>query len=186
MSGGTNQQGTPPDGGAELTEAATLRQQLGEATRQLAEAQLKLAAVGDNSVKLAEAERGLNEARQENLRLRADSAARDRATTTLAESTLPEVAYPRVIAAVTGDNVPLTEAGGLDEAKLTENITKAIERERVYLASFAEAAGLGSVRGLGDTGGDSLDVEGELASIFKGSAIGMSESSAATAAKGRA
>lgn len=175
MSGGT--------GAAELSETERLRTELDDTKARLAEAELKVATFGDNAKQLAEAEQRNEVLQRENLKLKANDAARAKAAETLAESTLPETAHERVLAAVTGDNVPLNDAGSLDEAKLVTSIKSAIESERKYLARFAEEAGLGSVRGLGESSGDHIDVEGELAAIFQES--GMSASAATIAAKGR-
>lgn len=175
MSGGT--------GAAELSETERLRTELDDTKARLAEAELKVATFGDNAKQLAEAEQRNEVLQRENLKLKANDAARAKAAETLAESTLPETAHERVLAAVTGDNVPLNDAGSLDEAKLVTSIKSAIESERKYLARFAEEAGLGSVRGLGESSGDHIDVEGELAAIFQES--GMSASAANIAAKGR-
>lgn len=186
MSGST-QPGTPPSGGApdttEVSEAAALRTELAETKAKLAEAELTIAKHGENERELAETKTQLEEARKENLRLRANDAARTKAESTLAESTLPKVAHARVIEAVTGDNVPLNEDGALDEAALVKNIKAAIEDQRSYLAAFAEEAGVGQVRGLGGSDEPQVDVESELGEVFK--TIGMSENAAGFAAKGR-
>ncbi|WP_242892451.1 hypothetical protein [Actinomadura litoris] len=183
---GSAQPGTPPSGAqtTEVSEAATLRTELAETKRLLADAELKITQHGDNDRELAETKTKLAEADRKILRLEANSAARDKAVETLAESTLPDVAHARVIASVTGDNVPLTDEGALDEAALVKNIKAAIDTERSYLTSFAESAGIGQVRGLGGGTEPQVDVEGELGRVFAN--LDMSESAAKTAAKGRA
>jgi hypothetical protein len=185
MTESTTVQGAPPSGGAQTTEVSesALRTELAETKAKLAEAELTIAKHGENERELAETKTQLDEARKENLRLRANDAARTKATATLAESTLPKVAHARVIEAVTGDNVPLNDEGSLDEAALVKNIRTAIEDQRSYLTAFAEEAGVGQVRGLGGGDEPQVNVEGELAEVFQ--TIGMSESAATTAAKGR-
>lgn len=192
MSGST-QPGTPPSGApdkTEVSEAAQVRTELAEArtelaeTKQkLAEAELTIAKHGENERELAETKDQLEEARKENLRLRANDAARTKASATLSESTLPKVAHARVIEAVTGDNVPLNEEGALDEAALVKNIRSAIEDQRSYLTAFAEEAGVGQVRGLGGGDEPQIDVEKELGEVFE--SLDMSRNAAQVAAKGR-
>ena len=184
MSGST-QPGTPPSGGAptEVSEAAQLRTDLAETKQRLAEAELEIAKLGDQSRELTEARRDLDEARRENRRLRANDAARTKATDALAEATLPEVAHAKVIEAVTGPNVPLNDDGALDEAALVKSIKAAIDRERDYLSRFAESAGMGRVTGLGGATEPPVDTQKELGAVF--ASLGMSESAAAVAAKGR-
>lgn len=184
MSGTT---GAPNGGATDLSEADRLRSENTDLKSQLAEAQLKAAQLGDNARELEETKKSLEESRRENLRLRANDAARTKAVEALTSSTLPETARPRVIAAVTGDHVPLNEAGSLDEAKLVEGIKAAIETERRYLARFAEEAGLGSVRGLGTSGDPNAmseaDLETGLTDVF--TSIGLPSEQAKLAAKGR-
>jgi hypothetical protein len=182
MTGGTIQQGAPTGGPIELNEAE-LRTSLAETKQKLAEAELEIAKLGDQSRQLAEAKTKLAEAERTNLRLIANNSARDKAVETLAESTLPEVAHAKVIESVTGVNVPLNDEGALDEAALVKNIKAAIESERAYLTRFAEAAGIGQVRGLGGGSEPHVNVESELGDVFK--SLGMSESAVTVAAKGR-
>jgi hypothetical protein len=182
MTGGTIQQGAPNGGPIELSEAE-LRTSLAETKQRLAEAELEIAKLGDQSRQLAEAKTKLAEAERTNLRLIANNSARDKAVETLAESTLPEVAHAKVIESVTGANVPLNEDGALDEAALVKTIKAAIERERDYLSKFAEAAGIGQVRGLGGGSEPHVNLESELGDVFK--SLGMNESAASVAAKGR-
>lgn len=187
MSGSTGQ-GAPPQGGAtQLTEAEVLRTENTDLKAKLAEAQLQAAQLGDNARELTETKASLEEAKRENLRLRANDAARAKAITTLAESTLPETAHERVIESVTGDQVPLNDEGALDEAKLTEAIRGAIERERRYLARFAEEQGLGTVRGLGSSGNPDEISEADLTASLKDvfTTLGMPDTVADLAAKGR-
>ncbi|MDF5758604.1 hypothetical protein [Spongiactinospora sp. TRM90649] len=178
-----------PTGGptTEISEADRLRTELAETRQKLAEAELRIAQLGDQGRDLEDTKRSLEEARRENLKLRANDAARAKATATLASSTLPQTAHARVVEAVTGDNVPLGEDGALDEAKLTESIKGAIEAERRYLARFAEEAGIGSVRGLGSSGDPNEMTESDLQSGLKDvfGRLGMDATTADLAAKGR-
>lgn len=186
-------EGTSPSGGAqgtEVSEAAQVRtelaetkQQLAETKQKLAEAELTIAKHGENEKELTDTKDKLEEAKRENLRLRANNTARDKAAETLTESTLPKVAHAKVIASVTGDNVPLNDEGALDEAALVKNIKAAIEAERAYLTQFAESEGIGQVRGLGGSADPQVDVETTLRGVF--AELGMSESAANFAAKGR-
>ncbi|MFC5744820.1 hypothetical protein [Actinomadura rugatobispora] len=177
--------GTSPSGGAptDVSEAATLRTELAETKQRLAEAELEIAKLGDQSRELEEAKRDLAESKRENLRLRANDAARDKAIESLKESTLPKVAHAKVIASVTGPNVPLNEDGALDEAALVKNIKAAIQEQRDYLTAFAEESGMGQVRGLGGSAEPQVDTEKELGEVF--ASLGMTESAASAAAKGR-
>lgn len=184
MSGTT---GAPNGGATDLSEADRLRTENTDLKAKLAEAELKAAQLGDNARELAETKKSLEEARRENLRLRANDSARAKAVEALASSTLPETAHERVIESVTGSRVPLNDEGSLDEAKLVEGIKAAIETERRYLARFAEEAGLGSVRGLGTSGDPNAmteaDLETGLADVF--TSIGLPSEQVKLAAKGR-
>ena len=186
---GTNAPGTQPPTPTEPAELVEARRDLTTVREQLAEARQQLATIGENAQRTATAERQLAEARSENQRLRGVIAARAALDKALAESGLPEVAWPRVTATVIGADgagIPLTEAGAVDEDKLGAAITAAIGTEKSYIAGLAEAAGTGVPRGLGatdDTALSEADLEKELAESFRG--LGMSESAATVAAKGR-
>ncbi|MEU8199282.1 hypothetical protein AB0C10_36405 [Microbispora amethystogenes] len=186
MSGSTGT-GAPNGGPTEISEADRLRAENTKLKEDLAEAKLTAAQLGDNARELEETKKSLEESRREVLRLKANDAARDKALQTLASSTLPQVAHAEVVEAVTGDNVPLNDEGALDEAKLTERIRAAIEKERRYLAKFAESQGMGSVRGLGSSGDPNEMTEADLNAGLKDvfTRLGMDESAADLAAKGR-
>lgn len=181
---------TKPDGGTtEVTESA-IQSELAESRRQLAEARLQLATIGENAQRatLAEAER--DRLKADNDRLRALVSAQDRLRHTLAESGLPEVCHSRVMSVVCGiegSSIPLTEAGRVDDERFTGSIAAAIQAEKVYIAGLAESAGTGVPRGLGgsDTAVDLSEaaLSDELESVFSG--IGLSADVAKTAAKGR-
>lgn len=167
-----------------LNESDRLRADNDTLRTRLAEANLKITELTEGVQDLADTKTALDEAHRANFRLLADKAAREKALTVLAKSTLPEVAHERVVESVTGDHVPLDKDGKLDETVLAESIKKAIETERRYLARFAEAEGIGTVRGLGSVDGtDTVDVEAQLGAVFTN--IGMSEGAAKAAAKGR-
>lgn len=73
--------------------------------------------------------------------------------------------------------------GALNEAALIERVQDAARVEKAYLAS---ASGSGRIVGMGGAARKELteaDVQQELASVF--STIGLSESGAALAARGR-
>lgn len=176
-----------PGGATDLSEADRLRDENTQLKADLAEAKLTAAKLGDNARELADTKASLEESRREVLRLKANDAARAKAIEALTTSTLPEVAHPEVIEAVTGNHVPLNDDGALDEAKLTESIRAAIEKQRRYLARFAESQGMGTVRGLGSSGNpDELseaDFESGLKNVFTD--LGLPDSVADIAAKGR-
>ncbi|MFI6296848.1 hypothetical protein ACIBEJ_35025 [Nonomuraea sp. NPDC050790] len=190
MSEGTDKQGTPPDGGTTEVAESAAHAELAEARRQLAEARLQIVTIGENAQRatLAEAERDRYKA--DNDRLRAVIHAQDRLRTTLAESGLPDVSHARVTAVVCGvegSNIPLNEAGKVDEESFTSGIAAAIQAEKTYIAGLAEAAGTGIPRGLG--GGSESEVlsesalNDEMERVF--SSIGMPADVAKAAATGR-
>lgn len=184
---GTNT-GAPNGGGTDkptnITEAdvASLR-------RQLAEAEERLQVRSDAAVRLEEAERDNARLRDEVARFRALESARSTVAAALAESGLPETAFPRVTAAVVGHEgatLPMTEAGAVDGDKLKAAIEAAIKAEKTYVAGLLEAAGVGAVRGLGesaDGGYSDEDADKELAEAMKG--LGMSETATKIAVTGR-
>ena len=79
-------------------------------------------------------------------------------------------------------NLPLKD-GALDEAALIERVQDAARVEKAYLAA---TTGSGRITGMGGTARQELteaDVQQELAGVF--GTIGLSESGAALAARGR-
>ena len=68
------------------------------------------------------------------------------ATRVLAGITLPEPSKQRVIEAVLAGSLPLTEAGEVDEAKLTPLVEAAAKKEGAYVAQLT---GSGRVLGMG-------------------------------------
>jgi len=188
MSGTT--QGAAPNAPSTTTTPTTgpedANAQLTEARSEIGRLQLQIAQLGDNATELTEAKGQLAEAKREIARLKANDAARKTAIETLGKSTLPEVAHAEVIEAVTGANVPLTEAGELDGEKLTANLKAAIEKERLYLAKFAESQGMGQIKGLGTSSDGELSeaaFEQGMAKVF--AELGMDEKTAKLAAEGR-
>jgi hypothetical protein len=187
----TGQNSTPAAGGPDTTPTPTTATEaqlaLARSERDAAESRAQALAAAQRQREAAEAReaQALAEVRQ----LRADNTAREQITTALDESNVPAhvrpLLVPRISDRVIG-RVPLTESGEVDGDALTAQITAAIEAESTYAAALLEAQGVGSVRGLGSTGtqGPSeADLEKQLAGAF--SSLGLSESAATRAAKGR-
>jgi len=100
-------------------------------------------------------------------------------------TTLPDVTKARLIKDL-AKNPPMKE-GALDKEVFAERIQEAVKAEVKYLE---QVAGIGSIRGLGESQGNEHDEEGDekkveesLAESF--SALGLSETRAKIAAKGR-
>jgi hypothetical protein len=192
---GTDTTGTPaPEGGgAPIPTSPELAEAQNRATdleRALAEARGQVQQLSDNAVRADRAERALTEARAETARLRAAEVARTATMRALAESGLPEATWPRVTTVVLGHEgraVPLTETGAADTDKLDAAITAAVDSEKSYIAALAEAAGTGIPRGLGTAPADGelteAEFESRLAAQF--GSLGLNESAAKIAAKGR-
>lgn len=184
VSGSTEKQ-TPPDREAatEVTESARekdLAVKLAEAQKELAEARQ---ATADE---LAGLKARLDESDAEKLRLTNDKAARAAVTEALKNAGLHEASHARVVESVCRD-LPTAESGALDTVKLGESIKATIDAESAYVATLAEAAGFGAVRGLGEStsrDADAGDIDKQLAEAFAG--IGLDEEAALTAAHGRA
>lgn len=184
--------GKPPAeaGQAEVTEAATVTDpQVAALQEQLAEARSRANVLGEAQQAQRLAEARAEQAVAESRSLRANDTARTVIASKLTESAIDHAIrplfLPRVNAAVLG-RVPLTEAGDVDGDKLDATVLAAIEAERVYAAQILEAAGQGTVAGLGSTGIKPIteaDLTAGLASMF--TAIGMDDKTAAIAAKGR-
>ncbi|MGH3375992.1 MAG: hypothetical protein ACRDP6_14735 [Actinoallomurus sp.] len=187
-----------PAGGATDTGTGTKPADIAEAENrvkaletQLAEAREQLERRSDHAVRAEEALKEANRLREENHRFRALESARSTVAAALAESGLPETAFARVTATVVGHEgsaIPLGEAGAINSDKLKTAIESAIKAEKSYVAGLLEAAGVGTVRGLGaSTGKDGelseADLEKGLTGVF--SSIGMDDTVAALAAKGR-
>lgn len=168
-----------------LAEAIADKNAHDQTKQKLAEAEAKVtesAAVAD---RVTELETRLAESAARNQRLENDRAARAQVAEALKTSGLPEFAHGRLTESVCRD-LPTTD-GALDTTKLTEAITAAIDGEKAYVASIAEAAGAGSVRGLGGAPAPQemteADFDAELKESFIG--IGMSPEAAQRAALGR-
>lgn len=173
-----NQTGQAPAaaGTVVLGEAARLSELLAESRTNLAEANAardKAEARADKAEKratLVEAQRG------------AETKVRE----ALGKSDLKEAAWGDVVARVC-DSLTLTEAGRVDEAKLTTAIEAEIQAERTKVARLMEAYGVGSVTGLGGTSAkdqfSEADLEKGLTDVF--ASIGLNEADAKIAAKGR-
>lgn len=93
---------------------------------------------------------------------------------------------PRVSASVVAD-VPLTEAGVVDEEKLCTRISEAIAREATHVAEVLEQYGIGVPRGLGVTEPTAPQTDEQyttaLTEAFR--SFGLGADAAAIAAAGR-
>jgi len=112
--------------------------------------------------------------------------ARDVVTETLADAWLPPLAIRRITAdLLEDDRLPLVN-DTLDEAALRDRATRARDAAEAEHAESLQAQGLGRPRGLGGTaqaGGEQINLEERLGGAFR--ELGMSESAADLAAKGR-
>lgn len=106
------------------------------------------------------------------LKARESAITHARARVVAANATLPTPVVDRIVAESTR-TVPLTDAGALDTTALDTAVDAARTAEESYLAGLAEAAGGGSVFGMGgDTGGDTpseiseSDIDNVVAGAF--------------------
>jgi DNA-binding TFAR19-related protein (PDSD5 family) len=189
MTGSTNKEQAPPDRGTDVTESARERElttQLAEATQAAETAQAALTeAHAATAARVAALEATLAEAAKQTQRLENDRQARAAVAEALTTSGLHTVSHGRVTESICRD-LPTTDDGNLDTARLGEAIKRAITDEATYVATLAEATGAGMPRGLGATDSRELseaDIDKELAGVFAG--MGMAESAAVTAAQGR-
>lgn len=144
--------GSPPDTTTNPEEEGIMPEPTEQQLREAAEARTKAETERDTALKeAADAKGQAAESARVLARYRATDAARPIAATLLAESDLPAAAQQRVLAGVTGDRVPLTEALALDEPAFRTRIQAEIAAEGAYLAQLREAAGEGQVRGAGST-----------------------------------
>ncbi|RSN12817.1 hypothetical protein DMB42_11605 [Nonomuraea sp. WAC 01424] len=116
-----------------------------EEARKTLEAE-KAQALQEAAAAKAEAEKALKEA----ARLRAAEAARPIAVQMVTQADMPAAARVRVLDEALRQ-VPLTEDNKLDEAGFKARVDQLVTAEASYLASLAEAAGVGQVRGLGES-----------------------------------
>lgn len=119
---------------------------------QIEEARLRQLEEAAGRVQTAEADR--DAAIREVAQHRARDAAVGRARTRLAEANqqLAAATVDRIVTEATRE-VPLTDAGQLDETRFDATVDEARTREEAYLASLAETAGAGTVRGFGGSTG---------------------------------
>ncbi len=84
----------------------------------------------------------------------ARTTATERARTTVraANATLPAATVDRIVAEATRD-IPLTDAGALDETAFDAAVESARTAEETYLAGLAESTGSGGITGFGPSGG---------------------------------
>jgi hypothetical protein len=169
-----------------VTELAEAQAALQAEREKAAASEQKLTEAADVTARVATLEEKLTASEAKNLALENDRLARVKVDEALKNSGLPDISHPRVTAAVCRD-LPITDTGVLDVAKLTEAVTAAVDGEKTYLAAFAESRGAGTVTGLG--GGpepqelDEAAVDAALEKSFN--AMGLSESHAKAAASGR-
>ena len=108
-------------------------------------------------------------------------------TEALRGSGLPEATHPRVAERVLRD-LPLAESGRLDAEAFTKRIQEAINDKKAELAAVLEAAGVGRVRGLGESASteplSEADYVEQLTESFR--RLGMTAEAAKIAANGRA
>ncbi|WP_154402725.1 hypothetical protein [Nocardioides speluncae] len=125
--------------------------------------------------------------RRELAEVKARDAARDIVTAVLAESYVADETRARLAAELI-HNVPLTEAGALDENELQRLAENARDVAETETAAVLKAAGIGTPRGLGALTAPVAEAAAEKDSadlVEKFQALGLSESAAKTAAKGR-
>jgi hypothetical protein len=177
---------TPGTGPAAVTETAPTRTVLGEAERLsqlLAESRTALA---EANVRADKAEARATVAEKRATLIEAQRGAEKVTLAKLAESDLKQVSYTAVVAGVC-DSLELNEAGKVEETKLSEAIAAEILKERTRVAQLLEAHGFGTVAGLNGAGAtgelSEADFEKQLGDVLGN--IGLSESEAKTAARGR-
>jgi len=120
--------------------------------------------------------------------MQAQNRARDIIAEVLASGWIGEAQRARLTGQLLA-NVPLTEAGELDEPTLRTRVTEALEATESEAAEILQAAGYGTPRGLGAlstpaTAAATEKVSADLAESLSG-AFGLSESATKTAVKGR-
>jgi len=120
--------------------------------------------------------------------MQAQNRARDIVAEVLAGGWIGEAQRARLTGQLLA-NVPLTEAGELDEPTLRTRVTEALEATESEAAEILQAAGYGTPRGLGAlstpaTAAATEKVSADLAESLSG-AFGLSESATKTAVKGR-
>jgi len=167
--------------GALESERDTEKARAEAAAKALAEAQSK----GRPSFKVVE-EQNLT-LQQENALLRAENHARTIIADELSEAWLGDSQKLRLGAELIKD-LPLSESRELDETKLRNRCTEKINAAESEAAELLKAAGVGTPRGLGAlatpaTEAVSKQTADDLSESFK--VLGLSESAAATAVKGR-
>ncbi|MET9339267.1 hypothetical protein [Nonomuraea sp. NPDC003804] len=147
----------------------------------------KAQALQEAAAAKAEAEKALKEA----ARLRAAESARPIAVQMVTQADMPAAARVRVLDEAL-KQVPLTEDNKLDEAGFKARVDQLVTAEASYLASLAEAAGVGQVRGLGESTtsvaaeqerGNASLIASQLEEAYK--RRGMSDEAAKLAAAGR-
>lgn len=112
--------------------------------------------------------------------------ARDLVDARLSETELPELTRRRLRTSLVG-NPPVTEAGTLDEARLGEAVTAAIEEAKAELAAILEA-NTGRITGMGESNRNNTpNREAVTANLNEAlRTLGLSEAEAQHAVNGRA
>lgn len=98
-----------------------------------------------------EAERDTQKARADKAEAKIPALSKARSLVTEANKDLPSAAVDRIVNAATAD-IPLTEAGVLDEDALATAVESARKTEETYLAGLAVSAGAGVIAGFGPAG----------------------------------
>lgn len=145
---------------------------------QIEEARLRQLEEAAGRVTTLEAERDAQRQRAETAerernteRARNTAIERARTRVSAANANLHTSVVDRIVSEATRE-VPLTDQGALDESAFDTRVDAARTAEETYLASLSEAAGAGSVVGLGTTTGTSTEVTREAAEAARHSAFG--------------
>ncbi|MFI7630262.1 hypothetical protein [Microbispora rosea] len=167
----------------QLAEAATLSTQLAEAMTRLNEAGTQIAQLTERA---DAADARATEANTKAQRLENTEAARRMVVEALRGSSIPATSHAALTESALRD-LPTTDEGTLDTTAFKAVVESAITAKRSELAGLLEAAGVGSIRGLGESRPEmnEADIDKELAEAFAG-LPGMTNEAAQIAANGRA
>ncbi len=187
--------GPPPAGGQNpytIEAVEALKRKAAQQEQDLIETRAQLETTANDRVSRIKAEEALNASLTENARLRATETARSMTAAACTAAGLFECVHPWVASTVVGPEgafIPLSEAREVDSPALKSRIDSTVDRWKDLVGKILEAAGVdGRVRGLGapanDEGMTEAQFEESLAKRFA-TLPGMSEKTAAVAAKGR-
>lgn len=167
----------------QLAEAATLSTQLTEAMARLDQAGTQIAQLTERA---DAADARAAEANAKAQRLENENTARKLVTEALTKSGIPESSHSGLTEAVLRD-LPTTEQGTLDTSAFQAVVESAMTAKNTEIASLLEAAGVGTIRGLGESRPElsEADIDKQLAEAFAG-LPGMTNEAAQIAANGRA